>query len=218
MHDTLDERLARLGGDLEDTAEVRSPALMRSRGEQFRVAHRRRMMAVTAASAAVAVIGVGSLVTFRGGQRDQPVSPGATVSSSASAPASQPAVVAQPTAVVDLARLTMTVYDKDHRVLKTIPVTAGTAKHPSRPGTFAVTEKNDELTLDSASTTGTDGYSVVVKWAVWLDGNGPLLFATPWDVAKLGRIDGSHGQIGMSTEDAEWFYDHVEAGDRIQIR
>ncbi|NUR30258.1 MAG: L,D-transpeptidase [Catenulispora sp.] len=217
MHDILDERLARLGGDLEDAAEIRSPALMRTRGEQIRVAHRRRMVAMTAATAAVAVIGVGSLVAFRGGQHDQPVSPGATVSSSTSAPTSQPVAVGQPVAVVDLSQFTMTVYDKDHQVLKTILVSAGRSAYPTAPGTFSITDRQEQVTLDWSVGENQHPYTVTAKWVILL-GNQPALYAAPWDEGKFGKANASHGAIGMSTEDAKWLYDHVKVGDRIQFR
>jgi lipoprotein-anchoring transpeptidase ErfK/SrfK len=222
MHDTLDERLAQLGGSLESAAEVRSPALVRTRGEQIRVAHRRRMVAMTAATAAVVVIGVGSLVAFRpdGGRQDRQVGPGATGSPSASAPASTvpSAATTQPTVVVDLKQDTMTVYDKDRKVVRTVPVTGGTVAHPSRLGTFTVTAKQDQITLYSSTPPGPDTYNTATKWVVRLDADGPMLYAAPWAEGFWGKVNSTHGEIGMSTEDAQWLYNHVAVGDRIQVQ
>ncbi|GAA1977351.1 L,D-transpeptidase [Catenulispora subtropica] len=232
MHDTLDERLAQLGGSLEDAAAVRSPSLVRSRGEQIRAAHRRRMVAMTATGAAVAVIGVGSLVAFRpdSGGHAGPVGPGSTVTPTAPAPTapsgppSHTAVGAPPTkagistVVVDLKKDTMTVYGKDQKVLKTIPVTGGTATHPTRVGTFTVASKQQHMTLSTTMPQGGDSYSIAIDWVLQLDGGGPQVYAMPWNSSKFGQINGTHGDVGMSTADAEWLYDQLETGDGITIR
>jgi lipoprotein-anchoring transpeptidase ErfK/SrfK len=218
MHDILGERLTELGGDLEAAAEIRSPALARTRGEQLRVTHRRRMAAMTAASAAVVVIGVGGLVAFGpdSGRHGTPgqVSPGATVSPSASASAS---AAAQPAVVIDLKQDAMTVYDKNRKVVRTVPVTGGVPAYPTRLGTFAVTAKQDEITVTS-SPPGPDAYAMKAQWAVQLDADGPMLYAAPWDNGKLGKMNATHGDIGMSTEDAQWLYNYLQVGDRVQIR
>jgi lipoprotein-anchoring transpeptidase ErfK/SrfK len=228
MHDTIDERLAQLGGSLEAAAEVRSPTLVRSRGEEIRIAHRRRVVAVTATSAAVAMLGVGSLA-FRsgGGHQGGTISPG--VSGSASAPVMAPpsgaampsksaTASAEPVAVVDVKQDTMTVYDKSGRIVKTVPVTAGKPGYLSPVGVYTVNAKEQKVTLTSTIPPGPDSYSLTVYWVIDLDAGGPRLYAAPWAAESFGKRNTTHGEIGMSTESAQWLYNHVAVGDRIQIR
>lgn len=221
MHD-IDERLTQLGGSLEAAAEVRSPTQVRSRGEQIRVAHRRRITTTTAVTAAVAVIGVASLVAFRPtGHKGAPVSPGASpTSSKAAAPPSgaTSAVAGQLIAKVDLTQDVMKVYDGHGQVVKTIPVTGGIAAHPSQTGVFTITAKQRNMTLHSAATSPSgEPYEVTVDWVLTLDG-GPSVYAAPWAAASFGNRNTTHGDIGMSTESAQWLYGDVAIGDRIQIQ
>jgi hypothetical protein len=215
MHD-IDERLTQLGGSLEAATEVRSPTQVRSRGEQIQVAHRRRMVTVTAVTAAVAVIGVGSLVALRpAGHKGAPVGPG-TVETSSTSPTA--AASAHPIAIVDLTHDMMKVYDGHGQVVKTIPVTGGSATHQTHVGVFAITAKQQDAKIQSGPTSSTgDTYEMTVHWVVTLDG-GPLLYAAPSATASFGTRNSTHGDIEMSTESAQWLYDHVAIGDRIQIQ
>ena len=239
MHDTLDEQLAQLGGSLEDAVGVKSPTAVRTRGDQFRVAHRRRVMAATATSAAVAIVGVGSFVALRpgGGHRGGSVAPGGGThgsTPSASAPvrtagagaltsqseAAPPAGSVKATVVVDLKQDMMTVRDKNGQVVKTLPVTGGAAEHPTPIGTFTVVDKKPQKTLSSTpgQPTGPDTYTLTVKWVIELGGGGPSLYASPWAGSYLGHRNTTHGDVGLSDEAAEWLYNYVAVGDRIQIR
>jgi lipoprotein-anchoring transpeptidase ErfK/SrfK len=218
MHD-IDERLTQLGGSLEAAAEVRSPTQVRSRGEQIQVAHRRRMVTVTAVTAAVAVIGVGSLVALRPtGHKGAPVGPG-TVGTSSTSPTSPTAAASEhPIAIVDLTHDMMKVYDGHGQVVKTIPVTGGSAAHQTHVGVFAITAKQQDAKIQSGPTSSNgDTYEMTVHWVVTLDG-GPLLYAVPSASASFGMRNNTHGDIEMSTESAQWLYDHVAIGDRIQIQ
>lgn len=229
MHDVIDERLARLGGSLEAAAEVRPPTLVRSRGEEIRSAHRRRVMAVTATSAAVAILGVGSLAFRTGsGHRGGTISPGVSVSSSASAAVAAPSsgattpsgsttASAEPVVVIDVKQDTMRVYDKSGQIVKTVPVTAGKPGYPSPVGVFTVKAKQRQATV-SSSTIGIDSYSLRIDWVVELDAGGPWLYAMPFFDGTFGKENRTHGHIGMNTESAQWLYDHVAVGDRVQIQ
>lgn len=224
MHD-IDERLTQLGGSLEAAAEVRSPTQVRSRGEQIRVAHRRRMTTVTAVTAAVAVIGVGSLVAFRpAGHKGAPVGPGTAGTPSSSSKAVAPpagatsAASGQLIAVVDLTNDVMEVNDGHGHVVKTIPVTGGSTAHPSQAGVFTITTKQQDMKVQSGPTSPSgDNFEITVHWVIKLS-SGTLLYAETWDDSTVGKRNATHGDIEMSTESAQWLYGHVAVGDRIQIQ
>lgn len=221
MHD-IDERLTQLGGSLEAAAEVRSPTQVRTRGEQIQVAHRRRVVTMTAVTAAVAVIGVGSLVAFRpAGHKGAPVGPGTVgTSSTAAAPStgSPPVAAGQLVAQVDLAHDIMKVYDGHGQVVRTIPVTGGSTAHPTRVGVFTVAAKQQDMKVQSGPV-GPNGdmYDVTVHWAITLDG-GPSLYADPATASSFGKRNITHGDIEMSTDAAQWLYGHVAVGEHIQIQ
>lgn len=225
MPDTIEERLAQLGTSLEDATGIGSPASIRGRGDHLRAAHRRRVT-MTAATAAVAIIGVGSVVALRpSGNQHEPISPGSAVTqptpalSSAASPTPSKAplsAVAAPDAVVYLKQHELTVA-KNGQTVRTIPVSAGTAAYPTTTGTFIVADKLEKETLYSPPTSsGT--YDVTVYWVIKLDANGPQMYAAPWNEAKFGKIDGSHGDIEMSTDDAQWLYANLKPGDQVQIQ
>ncbi|MFI1183506.1 L,D-transpeptidase [Streptomyces sp. NPDC020799] len=56
-----------------------------------------------------------------------------------------------------------------------------------------------------------------VKWDVQLTPSGTYAHAAPWNDGKFGKVNGSHGCIGMSTEDAKWWYDQVHLGDVVTV-
>ena len=43
------------------------------------------------------------------------------------------------------------------------------------------------------------------------------MHAAPWSEGSQGYANVSHGCTGMSTENAEWFFDHVRQGDIVQV-
>ena len=110
----------------------------------------------------------------------------------------------------------MTVYDKQGHVLRTAPVADGGSAHPSKVGTFTVTAKHDHLKITSVS--GSDTYDLDVHWVLTLDAGGPQLYAMPWTTGSPTSSNQTHGDVGMSTDVAQWLYNQVAVGDRIQIR
>lgn len=56
-----------------------------------------------------------------------------------------------------------------------------------------------------------------MKWDVQLTPSGTYAHAAPWNDGKFGKINGSHGCIGMNTKDAKWFFDRVHAGDPVTV-
>jgi len=122
---------------------------------------------------------------------------------------------------VDLMKDQMTV-TKNGKVLRTIPVSAGEVpKHPTWSGKMVVLEKDASLQMTSASVNFTDAadfYDLKVQDAVKITDSGTFLHAAPWNDGKFGRVNGSHGCIGMSLSDAAWFFDTVKVGDVVDVQ
>ncbi|MFD0637641.1 Ig-like domain-containing protein [Catenulispora yoronensis] len=121
---------------------------------------------------------------------------------------------------VDLVKDQMTVR-KNGQVIKTIPVSGGEVpKHPTWSGKMVVLEKDATLQMTSASVNFTDAsdfYDLKVQSAVKLTDSGTFLHAAPWNAGKFGRVNGSHGCIGMGLDDASWFFNQTTVGDVVEV-
>jgi lipoprotein-anchoring transpeptidase ErfK/SrfK len=121
---------------------------------------------------------------------------------------------------VDVNRYTLTVKEND-QVIRTIPVSTGDTKHPSRQGTKVIMEKLRKVDMDAA-TTGVDSedddyYDLEdVEYAMRLTNSGEFLHAAPWSVGSQGRANVSHGCTGMSTANAEWLFGQMKKGDPVE--
>jgi hypothetical protein len=47
--------------------------------------------------------------------------------------------------------------------------------------------------------------------------SGEYVHAAPWSTGSQGAANVSHGCVGMSTGNAQWFYDTVRAGDIVKV-
>ena len=121
---------------------------------------------------------------------------------------------------VDLAKDQMTV-TRNGQVVKTIPVSGGEVpKHMTWSGKMVVLEKDATLQMTSASVNFTDAsdfYDLKVNDAVKLTDSGTFVHAAPWNEGKFGRVNGSHGCIGMSLSNADWFFSQVKVGDVVEV-
>lgn len=123
-------------------------------------------------------------------------------------------------ATADVAAKTMTV-TRDGTVLKKLLISAGKPGFDTWNGTMVVQRKVDDITMDSKTVGifGTDGYLVPdVRYAVQLTDSGTYVHAAPWNNGKFGKVNGSHGCIGLSLADAEWFYKTVGLGDPVIVK
>ncbi|MCY0949848.1 L,D-transpeptidase [Streptomyces sp. H27-S2] len=123
------------------------------------------------------------------------------------------------TSTVDVEKKTMTVA-KNGKVLRTLNVSTGKKDFETWNGTMVVLSKVPSIRMNSATVGifGPEAYDMEdVKWDVQLTPSGTYAHAAPWNEGKFGRVNASHGCIGMSTEDAKWFYDQVNPGDPVTV-
>jgi lipoprotein-anchoring transpeptidase ErfK/SrfK len=123
-------------------------------------------------------------------------------------------------ATADVAAKTMTI-TQDGTVLKKLLISAGKPGFDTWNGTMVVQRKVDDITMDSKTVGifGTDGYVVPdVRYAVQLTDSGTYVHAAPWNAGKFGKVNGSHGCIGLSLSDAAWFYKTVGLGDPVIVK
>jgi lipoprotein-anchoring transpeptidase ErfK/SrfK len=123
-------------------------------------------------------------------------------------------------AVTDSASHKMTYY-RDGKSVKEIPVTTGKPGFETRNGTKVVLERQQFVRM-RGTTVGiaagsADSYDLPVYWATRVTWSGEYVHAAPWSVGSQGAANVSHGCTGMSTANAEWFFEHVREGDIVQV-
>ncbi|MFD4790075.1 Ig-like domain-containing protein [Streptomyces sp. NPDC058459] len=123
-------------------------------------------------------------------------------------------------AITNAATHQLTFY-KNGQVINTIPVTTGKPGFETRNGVKVVLEKEYFVRM-RGTTVGiaegsSDSYDLPVYYATRVTWSGEYVHAAPWSVGSQGYANVSHGCTGMSTGNAEWFYDHVRAGDVVKV-
>ena len=102
------------------------------------------------------------------------------------------------------------------------PASMGRPQYPTPVGTYAVLAKERDVMMDSSSVgipvDSPDGYQLDVEYAVRFTQRGLFVHSAPWAVNSMGYENVSHGCIGLSTEDAEWYFNTVNVGDPIIVR
>jgi lipoprotein-anchoring transpeptidase ErfK/SrfK len=102
------------------------------------------------------------------------------------------------------------------------PASMGRPQYPTPVGMFTVLAKERDVMMDSSSVgipvNSPDGYLLDVEYAVRFTQRGLFVHSAPWAVNSMGFENVSHGCIGLSSEDAEWYFDTVNVGDPIIVR
>ncbi len=102
------------------------------------------------------------------------------------------------------------------------PASMGRPEYPTPVGIYTVLAKERDVVMDSSSVgipiNAPDGYLEDVAYAVRFTKRGLFVHSAPWAVNQMGYENTSHGCIGLSTEDAEWYFNTVNVGDPIIVR
>jgi lipoprotein-anchoring transpeptidase ErfK/SrfK len=110
---------------------------------------------------------------------------------------------------------------QDGKVLRTIPITGGKEGFTTRSGIKVILEKDLSHRMNAASggtpVNSPDYYNIVVQYAMRVTWSGEFLHAAPWSQGSQGSANVSHGCVGMSTSNAEWYYNHSEIGDVVVV-
>ncbi|MET9787901.1 L,D-transpeptidase [Streptomyces canus] len=123
-------------------------------------------------------------------------------------------------AVTDAASHSMKVY-KNEEVIKELPVTTGKPGFDTRNGVKVVLGKEYFVRMRGTSIGiaegSSDSYDLPVYYATRVTWSGEYVHAAPWSVGSQGYANVSHGCTGMSTSNAEWFFNTVHEGDVVQV-
>ncbi|QEU95116.1 L,D-transpeptidase [Streptomyces kanamyceticus] len=104
---------------------------------------------------------------------------------------------------------------------RTLPVSAGSAQHPTPTGRMTVTAVHREKRMPAGDTGLGGEYDLKLPWVVELrtpDGRTNYLVALTYDEKAPGVRDITRGWIGLRTDDARWLHDRLEPGDVITVR
>ncbi|HEY9438643.1 MAG TPA: Ig-like domain-containing protein [Streptomyces sp.] len=123
-------------------------------------------------------------------------------------------------AITDAAAHTMTVL-RNGKVINTIPVTTGKPGFSTRNGIKVVLGKSYNVRMRSASigiaAGSADSYDLSVYYATQVTWSGEYVHAAPWSTGAQGVANVSHGCTGMSTSNAEWFFENIREGDIVRV-
>ncbi|MEU0942024.1 Ig-like domain-containing protein [Streptomyces canus] len=123
-------------------------------------------------------------------------------------------------AVTDASSHSMKVYKNDE-VIKELPVTTGKPGFETRNGVKVVLGKEYFVRMRGTSIGiaegSSDSYDLPVYYATRVTWSGEYVHAAPWSVGSQGYANVSHGCTGMSTSNAEWFFNTVHEGDVVQV-
>lgn len=123
-------------------------------------------------------------------------------------------------AITNAAAHSMTV-KRDGKVINTIPVTTGKPGFSTRNGVKVVLGKEYRVRM-RGETIGiaegsSDSYDLQVYYATRVTWSGEYVHAAPWSTGSQGYANVSHGCTGMSTSQAEWFFNTVRTGDIVTV-
>ncbi|MFG3252446.1 Ig-like domain-containing protein [Streptomyces sp. NPDC048172] len=119
---------------------------------------------------------------------------------------------------------------RDGKTIKTVPISAGSAKNPTYNGKMVISEKHKETRMDGNTVgfgrKGAEGYDIKdVPHAMRLSTSGTFIHGNYWG-APFGSGNTSHGCVGMkdakgagdSGTDGAWFYDNSLIGDVVVMK
>ena len=106
-------------------------------------------------------------------------------------------------------------------LVKTMPISLGSAKNPSHVGPHVVSDKKPSVIMDSCTYGVCEGDPGYYKEKVDLDlrisGDGEFVHSAPWSVRQQGSRNVSHGCINLAPANAKWMFDTFNVGDVVEI-
>ncbi len=123
--------------------------------------------------------------------------------------------------VVDAQTHTMEVF-RDGELIRSIPITTGKPGFETRSGTKVLLTKERSRIMDAA-TLGTspsdpEYYRLNAEYAMRLNYTGEFVHAAPWSTGSQGSDNVSHGCVGLSTENAQWWWNENNIGDVVIVK
>lgn len=122
--------------------------------------------------------------------------------------------------LVDVKKRTLTV-TRNGKVARVIPVTTGKAGFLTRNGIKVILEKHTLKVMDASTIGISQGdpeyYRLDVPYAMRVTWSGEFVHSAPWSVGSQGRVNVSHGCVGMAPKNAIWLFNQSAVGDIVKV-
>lgn len=133
---------------------------------------------------------------------------------------------------VDAKTKQMTV-KRDGKTIRTIPISSGSAEHPTYNGQMVISEKYRHIRMNGATVgltekNGKPSYDIeAVPHAMRLTASGTFIHGNYWGGDSVfGKANTSHGCVGLKDvrnaddgrQPAAWFFDHSLTGDVVIVK
>jgi lipoprotein-anchoring transpeptidase ErfK/SrfK len=106
-------------------------------------------------------------------------------------------------------------------LVTTMPISLGSADHPSHNGPHVISDRQPSIVMDSCTYGVCQGDPGYYKEKVDLDerisNDGEFVHSAPWSVGQQGLSNVSHGCVNLSPANARWFFGHFAIGDVVEI-
>lgn len=108
------------------------------------------------------------------------------------------------------------------KLARTIPITAGKDGFTTRSGVKVIMEKYTTKRMDAATIglkPGDPNYYNIpdVKYAQRVTSSGEFIHGAPWSSGSQGSANVSHGCVGMSLKDSQWYFGQTLIGDPVIV-
>ncbi len=121
---------------------------------------------------------------------------------------------------VDVTKHVMTT-TVDGKLVRTVKVSTGRDKYPTKGGVHLVLEKTKLKIMDSSTVgiprNGPGGYYEKVPDSVRISYSGEFVHSAGWSVRDQGVRNVSHGCVNVSPTDAAWFFGLAKRGDVVNV-
>ncbi|MGH3415992.1 MAG: Ig-like domain-containing protein [Actinocrinis sp.] len=118
---------------------------------------------------------------------------------------------------IDLRAHQLTVRQSGH-VVRSFPITGGMPGLDTWGGTYAVIDKSPDVHMNSETAGLGNAYDIPdVKWDVHLTYTGTYVHSAPWSTGAQGVVNVSHGCVGASPMNAQWFFNSTLPGDVVRV-
>ncbi|MGW4674318.1 Ig-like domain-containing protein [Streptomyces sp. NPDC004324] len=122
---------------------------------------------------------------------------------------------------------------RDGKTIKTIPVSSGSAEHPTYNGQMVISEKYRQIRMNGATVgltekNGKPSYDIeAVPHAMRLTDSGTFIHGNYWGGdGVFGKVNTSHGCVGLKDvrnagdgkQPAAWFFDNSMTGDVVIVK
>jgi lipoprotein-anchoring transpeptidase ErfK/SrfK len=107
------------------------------------------------------------------------------------------------------------------KLVNTMPISLGSPGHPSHNGPHVISDKQPSIIMDSCTYGVCQGdpgyYREKVDLDMRISNDGEFVHSAPWSVGQQGDSNVSHGCVNLSPANAQWFFNHFNVGDVVEI-